>query len=121
MFHWLQRYAPQLGNPTEFNNLGYAFFGDLTNGQAPPSIEWPVTAFHQVGVLIRVPQREILDQLLAAEPERELVGPFGNDDAGTEVIRVCQEMLVPFCYVRLLMQRPLTPREAWVQVAGSAG
>jgi hypothetical protein len=60
-----------------------------------------------------------LDQVLAAEPERELVGPFGNDDAGTEVIRVRQAMLVPFRYVRVLLARPLTPREAWVQVAGA--
>jgi hypothetical protein len=28
-------------------------------------------------------------------------------------------MLVPFRYVRILLQRPLTPREAWVQLAGA--
>jgi hypothetical protein len=56
MYHRLQRYAPQLGVTTDFDNLGFAFFGDLTNGQAPPSIEWPVTSFHQVGVAVRVPQ-----------------------------------------------------------------
>jgi hypothetical protein len=28
-------------------------------------------------------------------------------------------MLVPFRYVRLLLQRPLTPREAWEQLAGA--
>jgi hypothetical protein len=58
LFHRLQRYAPQLGNPTEYDNNGYAFFGDLTNDQAPPSVEWPVNAFHQAGgVSIRVPTR----------------------------------------------------------------
>jgi hypothetical protein len=66
-----------------------------------------------------VPQRKILDQALAAEPAAELLGPFGNEDTGTDVIRVCQAMLVPFCYVRILLQRPLTPREAWVQLAGA--
>jgi hypothetical protein len=119
LYHRLQRYAPQLGAPTDFDNVGYAFFGDVTNGQAPPSVEWPATAFHQVGVSIRVPQRAILDQLIAAQPESELFGPFGNDDAGTDVVRVRQAMLVPFRYVRILLQRPLTPREAWVQVAGA--
>jgi hypothetical protein len=119
LFHRLQRYAPQLGAPTEFDNVGYAFVGDLTNNQAPPSIEWPANAFHQVGVSIRVPQREILDQALAADPTVELLGPFGNEDAGTDVIRVRQVMLVPFRYVRILLQRPLTPREAWVQLAGA--
>jgi hypothetical protein len=119
LYHRLQRYAPQLGAPTEFDNVGYAFFGDLTNSQAPPSIEWPLTAFHQVAASVRVPQREVLDQLLAAGPELELLGPFGNEDAGTDVVRVRQAMLVPFRYVRLFLQHPLTPREAWVQVAGS--
>jgi hypothetical protein len=119
LYHRLQRYAPQLGAPTDYDNVGYAFFGDLTNSQAPPSIEWPVTAFHQVGVSVRVPQREFLDQLLAADPAIALLGPFGNEDAGTDVVRVRQAMLVPFRYVRLLLERPLTPREAWVQVAGA--
>jgi hypothetical protein len=119
LYHRLQCFASQLGAPTDFDNVGYAFFGDVTNGQAPPSVEWPVTAFHQVVMSIRVPQREVIDQMLAAEPELTLLGPFGNDDAGTEVVRVRQAMLVPFRYVRLLLQRPLTPREAWVQVAGA--
>jgi hypothetical protein len=47
-----------------------------------------------------VPQREILVQALAADPTVELLGPFGNEDAGTDVIRVRQAMLVPFRYVR---------------------
>jgi hypothetical protein len=71
------------------------------------------------GASVCVPQRKVLNQLLAAGPELELLGPFGNNDAGTDVIRVCQVMLVPFCYVQLFLQRPLTPREAWVQVAGA--
>jgi hypothetical protein len=119
LFHRLQRYAPQLGAPTEFDNVGYAFFGDLTNNQAPPSIEWPANAFHQVAASVRVLQREVLDQHLATGPDLDLLGPFGKEDAGTDVIRVRQVMLVPFRYVRILLERPLTPREAWVQVAGA--
>jgi hypothetical protein len=120
LFHRLQRYAPQLGNPTDYDNNGYAFFGDVTNGQAPPSVEWPGNAFHQAGgATIRVPTRETLDQMLAADQAVNLVGPFGNDDAGTEVIRVRHTILVPFRYVRLLLQTPLTPKEAWIQVAGA--
>jgi hypothetical protein len=65
------------------------------------------------------PPDAVLDQLLAADPALSLVGPFGNEDAGTDVVRVRQAMLVPFRYVRLLLERPLTLREAWVQVAGA--
>jgi hypothetical protein len=32
LYHRLQCYAPQqLGAPTDFDNIGYDFFGDLTN------------------------------------------------------------------------------------------
>jgi hypothetical protein len=51
-------------------------------------------------------------------PEANLLGPFGNDDAGTEVIHVCYAILAPFRYVCLLIHHPLLPREAWVQLAG---
>jgi hypothetical protein len=57
--------------------------------------------------------------MLAGDPELNLVGPFGNDDAGTEVVRVRHAILVPFRYVRLLLQTPLTPREAWTQLVGA--
>jgi hypothetical protein len=119
LFHRLQQYAPQLGNPTAFNRNGYAFFGDVTNGQSPPSVEWPANAFYQVGVLVRVSLREVIDQTLAGDPELKLLGPHENDEAGTEVIRVRQSMLVPFRYVRLLLPGSLTPREAWIQLAGA--
>jgi hypothetical protein len=72
-----------------------------------------VTAFHQVGVLVHVPQCKVLDHL-AVDPELALLGPFGNEDAGMDIVRVRQAMLIPFQYVRLLLQCPLTPREAWV-------
>jgi hypothetical protein len=89
-------YAPQVGAPTEFNNVGYAFFGDLKNNLAPRSIEWPVTVFHQVAASVWVPQREVLDQLLAAGPDLKLLSSFRNEDAGMDVIWVCQVLLLPF-------------------------
>jgi hypothetical protein len=120
MFHRLQRFAPQLGVVTGLDNRGYAFVGDVVEGQAPATVEWPANAFHQAGdVTIRVPTREVIDQMLGADPGIRLLGPFGNDDAGTEVIRVRYAMLLPFRYVRILLRRPLTPREAWVQLAGA--
>jgi hypothetical protein len=57
--------------------------------------------------------------MLSGDPELNLVGPFGNDDAGTEVIRICHTILVPFGYVHLLLQMPLMPRDAWIQLAGA--
>jgi hypothetical protein len=121
MFHRLQRFAPQLGVVTGLDNKGHAFFGDVIEGQMPATVKWPANAFHQAGgVTIRVPTREVIDQMLGADPEVRLLGPFGNDDAGTEIIRVRRyAMLLPFRYVRLLLRGPLTPKEAWVQLAGA--
>lgn len=48
------------------------------------------------------------------------LGPFGNEDAGTDAIRANQAMLVPFCYMRIFLQCYLTPRVAWVQVVAGA-
>ena len=39
LLHRLQRYEPRLGCPTPFNGSGYAFYRDVVQGQAPPSIE----------------------------------------------------------------------------------
>ena len=52
LFHRLQCYEPRLGRPTPFDGSGYAFYGDVVCGQAPPSIEWPANAFHQVNAAV---------------------------------------------------------------------
>jgi hypothetical protein len=87
--------------------------------QAPPSIEWPANAFHQVNAAVRVPMRLSLEDWLAANPDTPLMHPPDALGFETEIVRVWNCMLVPFCYVRLLLQHPLTPQEAWVQLAGA--
>jgi hypothetical protein len=83
LFHRLQRYEPRLGRPTPFDGTGYAFYGDVVHGQVPPSIEWPTNAFHQVNAAVRVPQRQIIEEWLVAEPDLPLMDP--PDAAGGRV------------------------------------
>ena len=46
LYHRLQRFQPQLGQPaTPYDNQGFAFHGDLVGGQAPPTVEWLANAF----------------------------------------------------------------------------
>ena len=61
LFHWLQHFDPQLGNPTPLNNNACAFCGNVLDGQAPPSVQWPDDAFHQAGVAACVPTRAATD------------------------------------------------------------
>jgi hypothetical protein len=72
-----------------------------------------------VNAAVRVPTRPALEDWLAANPDTPLVDPPDVLGLDTEVVRVRNCMLVPFRYVRLLLQQPLTPREAWVQLAGA--
>lgn len=119
LFHRLQRYQPQLGNPAPmYDNNGYAFHGDLVHGQIQ-SVRWPDQAFYQVNALIRVPNAATIAQAFAENPDTEMLGPYAEADQGTELARVRQCMLVPFRYVRLLLETPLTPRQAWERLAGA--
>lgn len=109
LFHRLQRYEPQLGQPTLFNGSGYAFYGDVVQGQAPPSVEWPANAFHQVNAAVCVPQHQVIEDWLVTNPDTPLMDPPDAVGVGMELVRVRNCMLVPYHYVRLLLQRPLMP------------
>ena len=91
----------------------------LWGGQAPPIIQWPGDAFHQATAAVRVPTNTAIDAALAANPAAQLFDPPAPADADSEVVRTRRLTLLPFRYVRLLLPGPLTPREAWVQVAGA--
>jgi hypothetical protein len=119
MYHRLQRFEPQLGRPTPFDGMGFAFHGDVAHGQVPPSVEWPANAFHQVNAAVRVPQRPAIEDWLAANPDADLMDPPDGGAADTELVRVRNCMLVPYRYVRLLFQHSMSPREAWEQLAGA--
>ena len=77
--------------------------------QAPPSIEWLANAFHQVNAVVRVPQRQVIEDWLANELDVVLMDQPGAVATNSDLVRVRNCMLVPFRYVRLLLQRPLTP------------
>ena len=76
-------------------------------------------AFHQAGAAIRVPQRQVIDQAFAADPNAMLFEPPDPADVDTDVVRVRRVMLLPFCYVRLLLAGSLSPCDAWLQIAGA--
>ena len=117
--HRLQRFEAQLGVPTPFDGNGYAFYGDIVDGQAPPVVQWPANAFHQASAPARVPSRAVIDNAFATDPNVQMFDPLGAADPDAEVVRVRRVILVPFRCVRILLAGPLTPREAWIQLAGA--
>jgi hypothetical protein len=60
-----------------------------------------------------------MDQLLAQDPNAQFVGPFGNADAGTEVVRTRRTMAIPPRYVTILLENSLSPRDAWLRLKGA--
>ena len=118
-FHRVAKFSSRMGHaPSQWDDRVFAFHGDLV-GQQITTIEWPVNAFHQGPSIVRVPTLDVLDQFLAANPNDDLIGPFQNNDAGTELVKVRRSMYVPPAYVHLLLATPLTPREAYLRLGGA--
>jgi hypothetical protein len=120
VYHLVSRFAPRIGMlPTPWDDIAFAFQGDVVQQQAPPSVVWDQSYFHMVVQLIRVPTVIMMDQLLGQDINSQFVGPFGEEDAGTEVVRTRRATVVPHRYVQLLLAQSLTPREAWIRVKGA--
>lgn len=118
LYHRLVRYEPRLGQNTPFNNMAYAFMGDVVGAQAPATVVVPNDAFNQAtGARVPVPQR--VDELLASEPNAELLGPFDANDPDTEVVTTRMSMFIPHQFTNILLDRSLTPRRAWIELRGA--
>jgi hypothetical protein len=108
-YHRVSRFAPRMGlAPTPWDNTGFAFLGDMIQGQAPPTVSWDNSYFHTIQQT-RVPTVDALDQTLAAQPDTELVGPFDPGDAGTELVRTRRAMFIPTKYVPIVLDLGLFP------------
>jgi hypothetical protein len=64
-----------------------------------------------------VPIAQLLNATFAAAPLQELMGPYNNLDAGTELISVRNVVGIPHWYLRHFIPGPLSPRLAWEIVA----
>ena len=104
---------------TPFDSVAFAFLGDIVQDQAPTSVVWEGANFHVENQLVLVPTVQMMDQFLAAVPAEPLLGPYQNADAGTEVIKTRQTVLLPQKYVSLFIDNSPTPRDAWVRLTAA--
>jgi hypothetical protein len=114
-----------MGQPlTQWSNRAFAFAGDVMGPAGAGHInivEFPADAFHLVANQIRVPATAVLEAAFAVGPDVSTVGPYGENDDGTEVLRTTPDyMYVPPKYVLILLAHSLTPREAWTRVRGAS-
>jgi len=117
-YHRLTRKDPRFGQPpAPYEQIGLGFFGDLVNGQAPPTVTIPDGFFSTLPVT-QVPTAARLQQLFAAQPDVEVFGPFlaGDNDVDPVTSRVA--MIVPNRYVTPLLTRGMTPKEAFLALSG---
>jgi hypothetical protein len=67
---------------------------------------------------VLVPTPDTIDATIAGDPTVELLGPYAQGEAGTELIKVRRTCFVPPKYVGMFLSGALTPREAWERVRG---
>jgi hypothetical protein len=61
----------------------------------------------------------VLDAALAEGPNVQNVGPFDDNDAGTDVLRSRYFIYVPGKYAHIILEQHLTPRQAWERLGGA--
>lgn len=113
-FHRISKYTAKLGHPSPWDNYHFAFAGNNSGSQVTTVI-WR-SEFHaqaNQGALIRVPTEQQADIESALLPLPPHLGPYQNNDAGTETIRTRRTMVVPPAYIRLFLSQPLAPLVAY--------
>ena len=78
-------------------------------------VEFRNDYFNQTNQVL-VPTAAVIDNALAADADATSVGPYNNEDAGTEPLRVRRTCYVPPAYVPLFLAGPTSPRAAWETV-----
>jgi hypothetical protein len=66
-----------------------------------------------------VPTPKVLDEAIAEGSNVQNVGPFDDNDAGTDVLRTRYFIYVPVKYARIILEQSLTPRQDWERLGGA--
>ena len=108
-----QRLDQPLGQPNHNRwNRFYAFDGDLL-GNTSYSVHVRDTIYGLVPNNINVPTVATITAAIGGDPNLQLLGPYADGDAGTEVIRVRRTIVIPFSYVNVFLANEVTPRFFW--------
>jgi hypothetical protein len=116
--HRLTRHEPRFALlPLPYDNIGFAFFGDVVNGQAPTTVMVPDIWFNQT-TQVQAPTHGLLAQELAADPAQEVFGPYAAGQADVTPVVSRRMVLVPNRYALPFLTVGLKPREAYAVLLG---
>lgn len=122
ILHRVLRYMDAPGDdPTGLHDRVLGLAGDIMPHQYP-TVEIPSTAFHLVGMAVRVPTVAAMNALLPTwEDTQSVLGPFNENDPETEVVRPRHIQLVPGRYASILIHRQrVRPKHAYQEVVGAS-
>jgi hypothetical protein len=113
-FHRITKFPARLGHRSPWDNQFFAFSAN-NHGPQITTVIWRNDFLSQAnnGALIRVPTEVQADTECSVVPAPIMLGPYGNNDAGTETIRTRRAMIVPPMYIRLFLSTPLSPIDAY--------
>ena len=110
----MAKFTPRLGQPPSgWDNQAFANVGDLVHNNAV-IVNWEQENFNQTAQ-VRIPTVDTIAAALAAEDPAhpiDLLGPYNNGDAGTEVVKVRRTVYLPACFARHFIDTPLSPKTA---------
>jgi hypothetical protein len=111
-------YALDTIRATPWDDRNFAFLGDIRPGNYIKMIEFPDAAFEITGAQ-RVPTLDNTTALLAANPGLNILRELAANAADSEDVETRMMVQVPQDYVRLVLGRRLTPRQAWEELGGA--
>ena len=113
----LDKFSPRMGLPvTQWDNNMYIGKGELVHNNQV-LVQWNNAHFNQ-SAQVRVPSTASILTTYAADPTANILGPYTATDADTELVTPRRTCFVPPLYVPLLLNGPLTPRQAWETIYG---
>ena len=112
------QFRRRIGLPaTSWDNRMFVTKGNLHNNQ-PITANWSSEYFHQVPAQILSPTVVTIQTAFAADPLQLMMGPYGQGDQGTELLRVRRTCYCPGAYAALILDTPVTPRTAFNLIYG---
>lgn len=105
--------------PAGFNDCVLALLGDIRPNQVPV-VDVPDNILHLASSGVRVPTAVTMEDVVAAWDGPAFLGPYGEDDPDTKVIRPRNTQLLPSHYAAMLVHcGNVTPRMAYRELAGA--
>jgi hypothetical protein len=105
-----------MGSPV--TKLYVAFLGDMRGLLPPMVVYFPEDGFGRTGNLL-VPKPKTLDQAFAKDSTLKAVGPYAQDEPGTDNVATRPIIYLPPKFAPIALANPtMTPRKAWESIAG---